>query len=132
VSFPDAVTTVLTKKYADFSGRARRSEFWFFWIFSILASAVAYFIDLVLGFPAVQAIVFLGLIVPFFAVSARRLHDTNRSGWWYLLWLTFFGGILVIIWWATDSESGTNQYGPSPKGTEGQFNEYGAGNQYGA
>jgi uncharacterized membrane protein YhaH (DUF805 family) len=131
VSFPDAVKTVLTQKYADFSGRARRSEFWFFEVFAILLSTVAYVIDLVIGMQIVQVLVLLALLVPSIAVSTRRLHDTNRSGWWYLLWFTIIGGILLIVWYATEGDSGTNQHGPSPKVSDPHANEYGAGNQYG-
>jgi uncharacterized membrane protein YhaH (DUF805 family) len=126
VSFQDAVTTALTTKYATFSGRARRSEFWFFQLFSVLAMAVAYFIDLVIGVQIVQVILFFALLVPSIAISTRRLHDINRSGWWYLLWFTVIGAILLIVWYATEGEPGTNQYGPSPKGSQGQFNQYGA------
>lgn len=110
-----AVRSVLTQ-YANFTGRARRSEFWWFYLASILASIVAAIIDSIIGFPLFQIVVGLGLIVPQFAVGARRLHDTGRSGWWQLIALVpLVGIILLIVWWATDGDPAPNQHGPSPK-----------------
>jgi uncharacterized membrane protein YhaH (DUF805 family) len=139
VSFADAVTTVLTKKYADFSGRARRSEYWFFSLATFVAYAVAFGIGAAIGNQYLYILLVLAIIVPSLAVSVRRLHDTNRSGWWILIGIVpIVGPILLLVWYATDSEAGTNQYGPSPKGSDAQFDQYGAasqhgtGNQYGA
>ena len=115
MGMPEAVRTVLSK-YADFTGRARRSEFWWFYLANIIASAVAGLIDQAFGFPLLQVIVGLGLLIPGLAVGARRLHDTGRSGWWQLLALVpLVGIILLIVWWATDSEPRPNQHGAPPK-----------------
>jgi uncharacterized membrane protein YhaH (DUF805 family) len=110
-----AVRSVLTQ-YANFTGRARRSEFWWFYLAQFLASIVAGIIDGVLGFPLFQLVVGLGLLIPMLAVGARRLHDTGRSGWWQLIGIVpIVGWIVLIVFWATDGHPGPNQHGPSPK-----------------
>lgn len=119
MSFQDAVTTVLTKKYADFSGRARRSEYWFFFLGYMLAAIVVEIIDAVLGTaPIITGLLVLGLFIPSLAAAVRRLHDTGRSGWWLLISIIPFGGFVVLFFLVSDGESATNQYGPSPKGAE--------------
>jgi uncharacterized membrane protein YhaH (DUF805 family) len=126
MSFQDAVRTCLTQKYADFNGRARRSEFWYFVLFSFIVSIVGFAIDRLLGTDdtfgnngLVRSILGLALLVPSLAVGARRLHDTDRSGWLQLLALIpLVGIILLIVWWAGDSK-GDNKHGPNPKGVGG-------------
>lgn len=114
----------LTKKYACFSGRARRQEYWLFFLFNFIAAFVVGFIG---GFLAsvtgVDAFAFLGAIynlavlIPSFAVFCRRMHDTGRSGWWWLIGLIPFVGIIVLlVFCCLDSQPGENQYGPNPKG----------------
>ena len=114
----------LTKKYACFSGRARRQEYWLFVLFNIIAAFVVGFIG---GFLAsvtgVDAFAFLGAIynlavlIPSFAVFCRRMHDTGRSGWWWLIGLIpFVGWIVLLVFCCLDSQPGDNQYGPNPKG----------------
>ena len=84
--------------YANFSGRARRKEFWFFMLFCVILGIIAEVIDTVLGTePIVNSLLNLALLVPSLAVGARRLHDIGRSGWWQLLMLTVIG-VLVLIW----------------------------------
>jgi uncharacterized membrane protein YhaH (DUF805 family) len=113
--FPEAVRRVLTQ-YATFTGRARRSEYWWFFLFNAIVSAVASGIDAVIGFPALQIVAGLALLVPGLAVGARRLHDTGRSGWWQLLALVPIVGVIVlIVWWATDGHPNPNRWGASPK-----------------
>jgi uncharacterized membrane protein YhaH (DUF805 family) len=121
MSFQDAVRTCLTQKYADFSGRARRSEYWWFFLFSLISGGVASVIDSILGTRygnatgLVQVLVQLALLVPGIAVGIRRLHDTARSGWWLLIGLVpFVGWIVLLVFFVQDSR-GENQYGPSPK-----------------
>jgi uncharacterized membrane protein YhaH (DUF805 family) len=115
MGMPDAVRSVLTK-YADFSGRARRSEYWWFYLASALASIVAAIIDAVIGVSIFQWLLLLAVIVPTLAVGARRLHDTDRSGWWQLIALVPLVGVIVlIVFFCTDGQPGPNQYGPSPK-----------------
>jgi len=116
VSFQEAVTTVLTQKYADFSGRARRSEYWFFALAAIIAAVVVAIIDSIIGTQIPYIILVLALIVPGIAVTVRRLHDTGHSGWWYLLVFVPFGGFVLLYWSVLDSDPTPNQYGPSPKG----------------
>ena len=114
--------TVL-KKYAVFSGRATRSEFWFFVLFNIIISFVLGFIDGMIGGPGTKesigilgSIYSLAVLLPSIGVTVRRLHDTNRSGWWILIGLLpIIGGIVLIIFAAMDSTA-DNKYGPNPKG----------------
>jgi uncharacterized membrane protein YhaH (DUF805 family) len=116
MSLPDAVRSVLTQ-YANFSGRARRSEFWWFYLANFLASIVASIIDAAfVGGPLFQWILLLALLVPGLAVGARRLHDTGRSGWWQLIGLVPLVGIIVlIVFWAQEGHAAPNAHGPSPK-----------------
>lgn len=115
MSFTDAVSTVLTKKYADFSGRARRSEFWWFFLLSVVVLVLAYSLSLALETIIPYAVAALALLVPTLAAQVRRLHDTGRTGWLVLIGLIPFAGFLLLFWYAGDSEPGANAYGPSPK-----------------
>ena len=127
-------------KYFDFSGRARRSEYWWFYLFCSVGSVIPY----------IGAIVALATIIPSLAAGSRRLHDTDRSGWWQAMPIVPFiiGGIVVlvafladqnnpnpaliviggvcmlvglvtliilIVWLATDTQPGPNRFGPPPK-----------------
>ncbi|MFT4027199.1 MAG: DUF805 domain-containing protein [Novosphingobium sp.] len=104
-------------KYVVFSGRASRSEYWFFYLATFLASIVASIIDNILGLGFLSMIVALGLFLPSIAAGIRRLHDTDRSGWWLLIVLIpLVGAILLIVWLATKGTPGTNQFGPDPLG----------------
>lgn len=130
MGFKEAVRSVLSQ-YATFSGRARRSEFWFFLLFCIIAIITAGIVGAVIGAivgGTESAMTFgvilyylcaLALILPTLAVTVRRLHDIGRSGWWILIGLVpFIGAIIMLIFNITDSKP-DNQYGPNPKG----FNE---------
>ena len=102
--------------YANFSGRARRKEFWFFMLFCVILGIVAEVIDTVLGTkPLVNSLLNLALLVPSLAVGARRLHDVGRSGWWQLLTLTVIGILVLIWWWATETKQQNNEYGAPAK-----------------
>jgi uncharacterized membrane protein YhaH (DUF805 family) len=119
MSFQDAVRTCLSK-YVDFSGRARRSEYWWFALFDILVGFVAAIIDSILGtgsgsFGVFQALVTLALLLPGLAVSVRRLHDTSRSGWWVLIALVPVVGLIVLLIFYVQDSHPDNKYGPSPK-----------------
>jgi len=104
------------RRYADFSGRSRRSEYWYFVLFQILILGVAMAIDNIWGSPILYSIAALVLLVPSLAVSIRRLHDTSRSGWWILLaFIPLIGAIILIVWYATDGTPGTNKWGANPK-----------------
>ncbi|MFF7738270.1 MULTISPECIES: DUF805 domain-containing protein [unclassified Streptomyces] len=105
------------KKYATFSGRARRKEFWMFALFHSLAVLVAGILDAVLGWGLWLTIVYaLFSFVPTLAVSVRRLHDTDRTGWWLLIGFVPLAGIVLFVFDVIEGTSGGNQYGPDPKG----------------
>lgn len=112
------------KKYAVFNGRARRKEFWYFSLFSIIISFVLRIIDVMNGSFSAEAgmallsgIYLLAVLVPWMAVAVRRLHDTDLSGWWLLIGLIpYIGVIVLLVFWAQDSNPGENQYGVNPKG----------------
>tara|TARA_B100001964_G_C13964437_1_gene479132 strand:+ start:321 stop:719 length:399 start_codon:yes stop_codon:yes gene_type:complete len=112
------------KKYAVFSGRATRSEYWYFVLFY---SIFAFVISVVEGFVPVSSgsgkfmwlsvLYMLVMILPSFGLVFRRLHDTGRSGWWWLINLVPFVGVVVfLVFMCLDSAPGENQYGSSPKG----------------
>jgi uncharacterized membrane protein YhaH (DUF805 family) len=98
MDFVSAIKSCLGQ-YATFSGRAVRSEFWWFFLFQIVAVVVASFLG-----DMVSTIVSLALLLPGLAVGARRLHDIGRTGWWQLLSLTGIGFLLLLYWWAQPSE----------------------------
>lgn len=116
---------VLRENYANFEGRARRTEYWMFQLFNVLAivvlevlMGVSAKIAPVLGIPFGLVIIVyaLGIIVPSIAVTTRRLHDTDRSGWWQLLQLVpIIGPIVVFIFTVLDSQPGDNRFGAYPK-----------------
>ncbi|MEU5540436.1 DUF805 domain-containing protein [Streptomyces sp. NPDC020362] len=107
------------KKYAVFSGRARRKEYWMFALFSGIIYAVLAIVAVVSKTPALLAlpgIFYIGILLPSLAVGVRRLHDTGRSGWWLLFALVPLAGpITLLVFTCTDSQAGANQYGPNPK-----------------
>lgn len=110
------------KKYAVFSGRARRKEYWFFVLFNVIIAFVLGLIDGFLGFTTEYGIGILGglyalaVFIPGLAVTVRRLHDTNRSGWMLLLGLIpFIGFIILLVFYFQDSDSVANKYGENPK-----------------
>jgi uncharacterized membrane protein YhaH (DUF805 family) len=115
------------KKYAVFEGRARRREYWFYALFVLIISLVLNIVDRFTGtYNAAYETGLLGglfalaVLIPSLAVGARRLHDTGRSGWWLLIGLIpIVGMIVLIIFFVMDSQPGTNQYGPNPKGVGG-------------
>ncbi len=107
---------VLKNRYAQFQGRARREEFWMFILIYILISIAVGVVDAILGTRILGAIYGLALLVPCIALSARRLHDINRSGWWQLIGLIpIVGTIILIFWFATEGQEESNQYGMNPK-----------------
>lgn len=117
MTFPDAVRRCFAL-YATFTGRARRSEFWFFWLFNLLANGVAAILDAAIfsGGP-LNAIVSLLLLVPNLAVAVRRLHDVGRSGWWLLIvFVPLVGIVVLLIWYISAGEHGANRFGPDPRG----------------
>jgi uncharacterized membrane protein YhaH (DUF805 family) len=117
VDFVTAIKTCLSK-YVDFSGRATRPEFWWFYLFQILVYVGANAIDSVLGLSLLGLIASLGLMLPGWAAGARRLHDINRSGWWQLIALTVIGILVLIYWFAKAGDDSMNDYGDAPHGDQ--------------
>jgi len=109
--------------YSEFGGRARRKEYWFFVLFNMLISMALTIIDGVTGLFSIETgiglfsgLYALAVLVPSIAVGVRRLHDTNRSGWWLLImFIPLIGVIILIVFMATDSNPEENKYGLNPK-----------------
>jgi uncharacterized membrane protein YhaH (DUF805 family) len=118
--------TLPLQKYADFTGRSRRKEYWSFFLLYLAVMIVASIIDAMLGFGSLlflygplATLAVLALIVPSLAVGARRLHDTGRSGWWLLIaFVPLIGGIVLLVFFATEGMRGDNLYGPDPMAGE--------------
>ena len=108
------------KKYAVFSGRARRSEYWYFVLFATIGNLIFTSIDYFMlnsgesGFTILATIFSLVVFLPSLGVGVRRLHDIGKVGWWYLLAFVPFGAFVLIYFFIEDSEP-DNQYGPCPK-----------------
>ena len=118
MKFNEAYKTCLLNKYAAFSGRASRSEYWYFFLFLVLLAIVTSIIDAAI-FPGNElmptySIFSLLTIIPSISAAARRLHDVDRSGWWQLLYFTIIGSLLVLYWLIKKSDSGNNKHGTNP------------------
>ena len=123
MTFTEAITSGF-RNYVGFTGRAARSEYWYWVLFAVLISIASKVIDIVvfprMGVSPVYTLVVLALILPGWAVTVRRLHDLDLSGWWFLLVFTGFGAFVLIGWFclrgrpdpATDR--GPNRFGPDP------------------
>ena len=104
------------KKYAVFNGRARRKEYWMFFLFNIMIGIALGALDGLLGTVFLGSIYSLAVLIPGIAVSVRRMHDIGRTGWWVLICFIPFVGWLVLLYLASiDSDEGANEYGPNPK-----------------
>ncbi|GAA3903584.1 DUF805 domain-containing protein [Streptomyces lacrimifluminis] len=104
------------KKYAVFSGRARRKEYWMFTLFSLIVDVVLVVIDSFIGVQILSGVYALAVLLPTLAVAARRLHDTGRSGWWILFGIIpVVGWITLLVFLCLDGEQGENKYGHNPK-----------------
>ena len=122
--------TVVFKKYAMFDGRSRRREFWMFVLFNFLISIGLSIVESVTGLNITKnmgtftyetgvltSLYSLAVLVPSIAVTVRRLHDTNHSGWWWFMWLIpVVGWIVLLVFLCRDSDAGDNRYGQNPKG----------------
>ena len=101
--------------YANFSGRASRSEYWYFTLFSVIVNIGASLIDQILGIYIVAGLAGIALIVPGLSMAWRRLHDIDKSGWYVLIYLIpFIGGIIMLVMCATAGTEGKNQFGEYP------------------
>jgi uncharacterized membrane protein YhaH (DUF805 family) len=111
----EAVQTVLTKNYVNFQGRAARPEYWWYILFYVIAYLVLVAIDAALGMQLLAVIFALAVLLPTLAVTVRRLHDLDKSGWWILIgFVPIVGAILLIYWYAQPGTPGDNRFGPQP------------------
>lgn len=121
------------RQYADFSGRARRKEYWMFILFNIIFAIVAMILDNVLGiafgqigYGPIYVIYALAVLLPGLAVTVRRLHDVGKSGWMYFIVLIpIIGAIWILVLMCTEGDSGSNEYGSNPKDAAAELNEIG-------
>ena len=105
MDFVQAIKSCLGQ-YATFSGRAKRSEFWWFFLFQVLVMVAASMLG-----DVINGIASLALLLPALAVGARRLHDIGRTGWWQLLLLSGIGFLVLLYWWVQPGEGAGNIYG---------------------
>ena len=113
MSFGEAISSVL-RNYVAFSGRAPRSEFWYWALFNFIVSVIAMALDMVVGLGFLGLIVSLGFLLPNISVAIRRLHDIDRTGWWCLIAFTGIGAILLLVWACMKGTDGPNGYGQDP------------------
>lgn len=107
MTFGKSISTCMGK-YVDFNGRASQPEYWWFYLFTLLLSWGSMIVD---HSGILSGIVNLGLMLPALSAATRRLHDTNRSGWWMLITFTIIGIIPLIIWLASKGNDQSNKYG---------------------
>ncbi|MGB0901783.1 DUF805 domain-containing protein [Halocynthiibacter sp.] len=117
MTFGQSIKTCLSK-YVTFSGRAQRSEYWWWSLFVIVLTYGVMFIEIaVLGTAVLNLIISLALLLPGIAVTVRRLHDLDRSGWWILIAIIpLVGPIILLVWFCTKGTAGSNNYGQDPLG----------------
>lgn len=122
------------KQYADFNGRARRTEYWMYVLFNMIFVIIAVVLDKILGlrfkpeipYGFIYLIYALATFVPGLAVLVRRLHDIDKSGWWFFIGaIPIIGGIWLLILCATEGTPGRNEYGVNPKENFNEINEIG-------
>lgn len=119
----DWFLVVVKERYAQFTGRARRSEYWYYYLFYVLiliglaiVDAISGTFNAAVGMGLLSGVFGLAMLIPSLAVSVRRLHDTGRSGWWLLLGLLpLIGAIVLLVFMLLDSKPGDNQFGANPK-----------------
>jgi uncharacterized membrane protein YhaH (DUF805 family) len=105
------------KNYVGFGGRARRKEYWMFFLFNVIISIVLAILDAIMGTESLlNGIYSLAVLLPSLAVTVRRLHDTGRSGWWILISLIpLIGAIVLLVFTCLEGDSYENDYGQDPK-----------------
>ncbi|MCO7124410.1 DUF805 domain-containing protein [Sporolactobacillus shoreicorticis] len=106
------------KNYVGFSGRATRTEYWMFVLFNFFILVIARLIDWLLpsSVPIIYSLYSLAVLIPTFAVGARRLHDIGKTGWWQLIgFIPILGWIVLLIYFCTDTQDKENVYGANPK-----------------
>ena len=118
--------TLPLKRYAEFSGRSRRKEYWMFFLLCLVVALVIGFVEGMLGlsgmigpYGPLSTLFLLAILVPSIAVGIRRLHDTGRSGWWILIaFVPIVGGLILLVFYVLEGNRGPNEYGPDPKGED--------------
>ena len=121
MTFSEAISSGF-RNYVGFSGRASRSEFWYWMLFTVLVSIAMTMIDLgILGISSnvnpFSSIWSLIAFLPSLAIGVRRLHDTDRNGWWWLIaFIPLIGIIVLIVFWCSEGTRGPNRFGPDPLG----------------
>ncbi|MGH2666228.1 DUF805 domain-containing protein [Flavobacterium sp.] len=124
---------VVLENYANFNGRARRSEYWYYTLANFILAIIAMILDGVLGlgfgkfgYGPIYGLLFLATIIPSIAVAVRRLHDVNKSGWFILLAFVPLANIWLLILLFTEGTKGNNQYGADPKSDFSEISEIGS------
>jgi uncharacterized membrane protein YhaH (DUF805 family) len=118
--------TDVLRKYAVFEGRAGRPEFWWFALFNAIVAIVIAVVGAAVGARYLVDFYFLAVLLPGLGVSIRRLHDTNRSGWWILIGLVPFGGFVLLVFYILEGTRGPNRFGADPRDPEAVHAETGA------
>jgi uncharacterized membrane protein YhaH (DUF805 family) len=114
MNFTQAISSGFSN-YVNFSGRAIRSEYWYWVLFVCLAEVVTSIVDYAIGFNLTTGLFGLAVLLPGIAVSVRRLHDLDRSGWWLFLGvIPLIGAIVLIVWFCSRGTVGPNRFGPDP------------------
>lgn len=116
MTFGESIKSCLNG-YVKFDGRAPRSEYWWFWLFGAILLLIANAIELSMlnKHDTLEILVNLAIFLPALSVSVRRLHDLNKSGWWYLIiFIPLIGAIVLIIWFLMRGTVGTNDFGEDP------------------
>lgn len=103
------------RKYAEFSGRSTRKEYWMYYLIYFLIYIVLAVIDGIVGVMIFTSIFSLALMIPSVSITARRLHDTGRSGWWQLILFVPLIGLIVMIIFLVQDSSDSNKYGTNPE-----------------
>ena len=120
MNFTQAITTGF-QKYVTFSGRATRSEYWY-WVLALIIGGIitaiidyaAFGISTGVDYGPVNSIFSVATFLPSLAIAIRRLHDIDRTGWWTLIWFTIIGAFLLIYWLCVRGTPGPNRFGPDP------------------
>ncbi len=117
MTFNDSIKFCFTKGYCSIQGRASRSEYWWFTLCCCCLSFAAIIVDVIIfsGQSIVQALMLCVCAIPAVTVAIRRLHDLDRSGWWYLIcFVPLIGGVVLLIWFVSKGTIGENRFGSSP------------------
>lgn len=123
MSMKEAIQSVF-RQYATFTGRARRSEYWYYTLFVVIVNLAFTAISTIAGAESgltrfitiLQSLWSLAIFIPGLAICWRRLHDIGKSGaYWFFCFIPLVGAILLLVWFCQDSQPGENQYGPNPK-----------------